>query len=158
MSFAIEGSSVSELSVVVDVVDRTIAAGVVGGGGYSPFIVSAFPNKGLKYCTNCEYRRAEFYNFASIKKSARFFNRKKQYRFLRSFTMMRSPKIFEIFVTIENELPKSSSGISSITMSLLKSGVSSVTPGGSTAVARVGRTFRAMRMIGLPFSVLLSSF
>lgn len=47
-------------------------------------------------------------------------------------TIIRSPKIWEIFVTIVNELPKSSSGISSMTISRLKSGVSSVTPGGRT--------------------------
>lgn len=55
----------------------------------------------------------------------------------RVLTVIKLPNIFEIFVTIENELPNNSSGISSITISRSKSGVSSVTPGGKTGVARV---------------------
>lgn len=58
-------------------------------------------------------------------------------------TIIRSPKIFEMFVTIENELPNSSSGMSSITIPRSKSGVSSVVPGGRTGVARVTRTNEA---------------
>lgn len=40
--------------------------------------------------------------------------------------MIRSPNIFETFVTVENELPKSGSGISNDTLPRSKSGVSSV--------------------------------
>lgn len=55
-------------------------------------------------------------------------------------TINQSPKIFEILVTIVKELPNNSSGISNITISRLKSGVSSVTPFGNVGVARVTRT------------------
>lgn len=41
-------------------------------------------------------------------------------------TIIKSPKIFETFVTVENELPKSLSGTSNETRLRSKSGVSSV--------------------------------
>lgn len=70
-----------------------------------------------------------------------------------NLTVINSPNIFEIFVTIENELPNSSSGMSSMTISRLKSGVSSVTPGGRTGVARV--TLSCMRWLSSPKSPFL---
>lgn len=55
----------------------------------------------------------------------------------RELTVIKLPKILDTLVTILNELPNNSSGISNMTISRLKSGVSSVTPGGKTGVARV---------------------
>lgn len=54
-------------SVVIDLASFTLSpvavvfvGASVGGGGYKPFTESAWPNNGLKYCTNVAYRRAEF--------------------------------------------------------------------------------------------------
>lgn len=118
-------------SVVVDV--------AVGSGRLIRFTVNAFPRTGLKYCTNWPQRRAEFcYDRNENKRKFPFIDHFNQFiEPSGKLTVIKLPNIFEIFVTIENELPNNSSGISSITISRSKSGVSSVTPGGKTGVARV---------------------
>lgn len=49
---------------------------------------------------------------------------------------MRSPKIFETFVTVENELPNNASGISNDTIERSKLGVSSFVVGSSDLMTR----------------------
>lgn len=111
---------------------------VVDGGGFTPLMVSVLPRTGLKNCTNREKRRAELWGRQKKSFKAALHHRSTK----PELTMIKSPKIFETFVTVVKELPNSSSGMSRETMFRSKSGVSSVV---DTIVARVTRSARATR-------------